>query len=100
MCLLTNDIDRKFFPENRQKDILSIYGGVNFEQIDEAKIEKITGWKYDAVFCSRLHQQKGISQLLNVWSIVIKKFPTAQLAIIGNGDPNYELFLKDKAPFT
>lgn len=96
-CLITNDIDRKFFPENRQKDILSIYGGVNLDQIIEAKKENGNSCKYDAVFCSRLHQQKGISQLLNIWSIVVKKIPTAQLAIIGNGDPNYELFLRRKA---
>lgn len=97
LCLITNDIDRKFFPENRQKDILALYGGVNLDQIIEAKKEDTKSCKYDAVFCSRLHQQKGISQLLNIWSIVVKKIPTAHLAIIGNGDLNYELFLKRKA---
>lgn len=97
LFLITNDYDRKHFPISLKDKIFAIYGGVNTEEIFKAK----KGWSgeklYDAVFCSRLHPQKGISQLLDVWSIVIKSLPDAKLAIIGNGEKSYERFLRNKA---
>jgi len=96
LCLITNSSDTKRFIKSKRKWVLPMYGGVNTEQINEAnktKFKKV----YDAVFCSRLHQQKGISQLLTVWSLVIKKIPSAKLAIIGNGEKKFELFLHKKA---
>lgn len=97
LFLITNDYDKKYFSNKFKKRIFAIYGGVNPEQINEAT--KLWDKKkiYDAVFCSRLHPQKGISQLLEVWSMVVKKIPKAKLVVIGNGDKNYENFLKQKA---
>jgi glycosyltransferase involved in cell wall biosynthesis len=97
LFLITNDYDRKYFPTELKKRIFAIYGGVNVEQIEIAR-KKWDGKKiYDAVFCSRLHPQKGISQLLDIWSMVIKEIPKAKLVIIGNGEEAYEKFLKEKA---
>ena len=97
LFLITNDYDKKYFPQNFDRRILAIYGGVNPEQIVEASKQWDGEKKYDAVFCSRLHPQKGISQLLEIWVEVVKQFPTAKLAIIGNGEIVYEQFLKIKA---
>ena len=92
--IITNSSDKKHFPKRLHDKILPIYGGVNTEQIPTtANPSKI----YDAIFCSRLHPQKGISGLLDIWATVITAHPTAKLAIIGNGEPTYEAFLRKKA---
>lgn len=97
LFLITNDIDKKYFPSKFHDYILAIYGGINSEQIINAKKISNSKLKYEAVFCSRLHPQKGINRLLDIWSSVVKKNPDAILAIIGNGDSKYEKFLKTKA---
>lgn len=95
--VITNDEDRVHFPQAFHNRILAIYGGVNTEQIAEAFEEPPVETRYDAVFCSRLHPQKGISGLLDIWRKVIDGVPRARLAIIGNGAPDYEAFLRKKA---
>lgn len=97
LFLITNNYDRKYFPKKFKEKIFAIYGGVNLEEIEKAKKEFNGRKEYDAVFCSRLHPQKGISQLLDVWGMVIKEIPNAKLAIIGNGEKKYEGYLREKA---
>jgi glycosyltransferase involved in cell wall biosynthesis len=41
---------------------------------------------FDACFLGRLHPQKGVLQLIEIWHLVTQKLPQAKLAIIGNGD--------------
>ncbi|MBW7955745.1 glycosyltransferase [Patescibacteria group bacterium] len=97
-CLLTNDSDRRFFPQSEQKQLHAIYGGVNVEDVRVAqRHDQKLEIKFDAVFCSRLHEQKGISRLLDIWKEVTAVLANAQLAIIGNGDPAYEQYLHQKA---
>lgn len=95
--VVTNDGDRIHFPRTFHDRILAIYGGVNTEQIEAAFSESAPETRYDAVFCSRLHPQKGVDGLLDIWRIVMESFPQATLAIIGNGDSTYESFLRTKA---
>lgn len=96
---ITNDSDVNRFPPRYAGKILAVYGGVNIEQIRSAQRGRTDGEekKYDAVFCSRLHPQKGISRLLDIWKDVTKKIPSAKLAVIGNGSVGYEKKLHDKA---
>ena len=91
--VVTNDTDRANFPKSFQDNVFAFYGGVNVEQISGDEISKVR----DVVFCSRLHPQKGISGLLDIWKLVLAKQPEAKLSVIGNGDPAYERKLKDKA---
>ena len=95
--VLTNDGDRVHFPVAFRDRILAIYGGVNTEQIMEAFDGPSSSDQYDAVFCSRLHPQKGVGGLLDIWRLVMNRVPQARLAIIGNGAPDYEAFLRKKA---
>lgn len=95
-CCITNDADKLHFPQHRRKDVFAVYGGVNTRQIEEARKFAVPV-RYSAVFCGRLHPQKGISQLLDIWAKVSQSLPKARLAVIGNGDPEFELFLKRKA---
>ncbi|MEI7451810.1 MAG: glycosyltransferase [Candidatus Falkowbacteria bacterium] len=98
LCLITNNDDKKYFPKNQVKDVLAIYGGVNVEQIDLAvnEVSANPEKKYDVIFCSRLHPQKGISQVIDIWLEVIHEKPNLKLGIIGNGEKNFETYLKQK----
>ena len=91
--VITNEVDKKRFSPRLQEHAFAIYGGVNVEQIPSVR----GAIRYDAVFCSRLHPQKGISGLLNIWARVVAEHPPALLAIIGNGEPQYESHLREKA---
>lgn len=95
--VVTNDGDRVHFQAKFRDRILAIYGGVNVEQIEAAFTSPLFDTKYDAVFCSRLHPQKGVGGLLDIWRNVVDRIPEAHLAIIGNGAPGYEAFLRGKA---
>ncbi len=96
--VITNDADRGHFPRRVQPRMLAIYGGVNCEQIRQATIDlPHPTMRYDALFCSRLHPQKGVDGLLDAWRLVREKCPKARLGIIGNGEPAYETYLQDKA---
>lgn len=91
--VVTNESDFGHFPKRFSNKLFAYYGGVNIEQIPKESRSK----KYDVVFCSRLHPQKGIAGFLDVWKQVLSRLPNAKLAVIGNGAPEYEKFLKDKA---
>lgn len=99
LFVITNDYDKKMFPKKLQKKIVALYGGVNIDQLYTAKKSQNKKYKkeYDAVFCSRLHPQKGISQLLDIWKMVVEKKPDTKLAIMGNGEKPFEEFLHRKA---
>ena len=64
------------------KPCVAVHGGVNLELVCGSNEEKL----YDAVFVGRLHYTKGIKDLMDIWDRVIKKIPSAKLAIIGDGD--------------
>jgi glycosyltransferase involved in cell wall biosynthesis len=91
--VITNDSDRNHFSKSFQKKIFPFYGGVNVDQIPAGRRSP----RWDVVFCSRLHPQKGIDGFLDVWKIVHEKKPNVRFGIIGNGDKRYEDYLKDKA---
>lgn len=65
-----------------KKPSVVVRGGVDLQDafIDDSK--KI----YDAVFVGRFHHTKGISNLMEIWDLVLKSMPQARLAIIGDGD--------------
>ena len=53
--------------------------------------------KYDACFIGRLHYQKGVLLLIDIWKKVCEKKPEAKLAMIGNGPLEAEAREKIKA---
>ena len=92
--VVTNESDFGHFPSRFAGKLFAYYGGVNIEQIPTIAYEEK---RYDVVFCSRLHPQKGIAGFLDVWKQVLASQPKAKLAVIGNGTPDYETFLRQKA---
>jgi len=91
--VVTNSSDFCRFPKRFQGKIFDYYGGVNVEQLPRVSVPKTR----DVVFCSRLHPQKGIDAFLDVWKLVHDKLPSVRFSVIGNGEPDYEAYLKDKA---
>lgn len=91
--VVTNDSDMCHFPKEMQTRVFAFYGGVNVDQIPQGDKPKTR----DVVFCSRLHPQKGVEGLMDIWAHVHKVCPEARLTVIGNGVPEYERKLKEKA---
>ena len=112
--VVTNRSDFARFPKRFANKLFDYYGGVNIEQIPPPhsnlptfEHSNIPTFEHSnnlsVVFCSRLHPQKGIDAFLDTWKLIIQTFQTSQtsklpkLSIIGNGDPAYERYLKEKA---
>lgn len=97
--IVTNWVDATRLRRFPKKRVFAIYGGVNLTEIDAVDTEglKQNAKVYDAVFCGRLHEQKGIGAFLEVWRRVVDDMPCARLAIIGNGAPEYERYLRKRS---
>lgn len=80
---ITSFPDSKYFP---QKAIV-IQGGVYIPPTSQLKkMKTMTKRKYDAFYLGRLHQQKGLISLINIWKLVVNKIPHAKLIIVGDGE--------------
>ena len=95
--LITSEPDRARFP---QKKVIVVQGGVDLtpseKYLQSPKTKPVSQRRYDAVFQGRLHPQKGVLELVDIWKLVVKKIPTAQLAIIGDGQLENKLKTKIK----
>lgn len=88
---VTSEPDVKRFVTARRsvKDVIVVQGGVDITdseaylaQAPEAKTQEK---RFDACFIGRLHYQKGVLILLDIWSRVCFLKPKARLAMIGDG---------------
>ena len=116
--VVTNRSDFARFPKRFANKLFDYYGGVNIEQIPPPhsniptfEHSNIPTFEHSnnlsVVFCSRLHPQKGIDAFLDTWKEVLRllsnrtiehsNIQTFKLSVIGNGDPSYERYLKEKA---
>jgi len=74
---------KKFITSYRKRTkIIVVRGGVDFKLYQMVSKQKI---KYEAVFIGRLHPQKGVLKLINIWQKVVAQKSKAKLAIIGSG---------------
>jgi len=96
LFVVTNACDKTYFPPSYRERVFAFYGGVNIEQIEAVENEPAP-LRYDMMFCSRVHPQKGLDQFLDIWARVVRERPGARLAVIGNGAPHYEQYLHKKA---
>ena len=92
---VTNDLDRKFYIDKGvpPSKIRAIYGGVELAKISKMPEQKI---KYEGCFVGRVHPQKGVIHLIDIWERVCKVRPSARLALIGNGPDWYENKVKEE----
>ncbi|MCX5658081.1 MAG: glycosyltransferase family 4 protein, partial [Candidatus Omnitrophica bacterium] len=78
-----------FLTKNRSKNkIVVVRGGVNLapsRKYLKNHTPSLKNKKYKAVFMGRLHHQKGVLELIDIWKKVCTKLPSSQLAMIGDG---------------
>lgn len=88
----------KFVSKRREKEkIIVIQGGVDISKSHKYLIKKIKNVKkYLGVFMGRLHNQKGVLDLIDIWKMVREKIPGAKLAVIGDGPLKDEMMEKVK----
>ena len=83
---VTSEPDKAQFPG---KKVVVVQGGVEIthseKYLKSSKIKPVNERQFDAVFQGRLHPQKGVLELVDIWNLVTKKLPKAKLAIIGDG---------------
>ncbi|MBU3935623.1 glycosyltransferase [Patescibacteria group bacterium] len=91
--LVTSKPDTKRFPH---KKTIVVQGGVDLSPLKNYQPIPVNQRHYDACFIGRLHPQKGVLQLVDIWSLVVSQKPNSRLAIIGNGDLKNDLSRKIK----
>ena len=83
-----SEVDKFKLRKNSPK-IVVVKGGVDITQSNEYLNYKnsisIKNRKYDACFVGRFHMQKGVLEVIDIWSRVVKKINHARLALIGDG---------------
>ena len=77
------------------RKILAIRGGVDnqfFVSVPEQPVD------YDAVFVGRLHPQKCVNELIEIWGRVVQRRPKSKLVIVGTGaeENNLKFLVKHK----
>ncbi|MBI2465050.1 glycosyltransferase [Candidatus Shapirobacteria bacterium] len=77
------------FKNNRlpSSKIIIVQGGVYIPTSKTIKtLLPITKRAYDGFYLGRLHNQKGVMEMIDIWSLVTKKIPAARLVIVGDGE--------------
>ena len=84
VCVTSEPDVKNFITKKRSAlDVTVMRGGVDFkffESVPEARKKE-----FDAVYIGRLHPQKGILELMDIWKLVAERKPGARLAVIGDG---------------
>lgn len=91
----------KFLTKRRDASrIVVVQGGVDITEsqkyLNSGKIIPLEKRKYLACFIGRLHYQKGVMELIDIWKLVTEKQKNAKLAIVGNGVLEGEVKVKIK----
>ncbi|KKS29811.1 MAG: Glycosyltransferase [candidate division WWE3 bacterium GW2011_GWD2_42_11] len=98
--LVTSSPDApKFFTKKRDSSrIVVVRGGVDTVSIDEYlkpnKLISYTERAYDGIFVGRLHMQKGVMDLVDIWKYVVEEIPGVRLVIVGDGELREDLIKK------
>jgi glycosyltransferase involved in cell wall biosynthesis len=97
MVWVNNEYDRWKFIDGKKftiKNVIAVGPGV--DNTISREVQDMVEKKYDAVFIGRLHPQKGVLELVDIWKLVRDRKPDAKLAIIGVGYLESELRRKIK----
>ena len=88
VIFVTSEPDKKrFIAKGRGgENIIVIKGGVDLPSLDTVDTQNMNNKKYDACFLGRLHPQKGVLELIDIWDIVCRERQNSRLAIIGDGE--------------
>ena len=64
--------------------------GLDFSELDNTPVENP---EFDLVLLGRIHEQKGIFDLPDVWGAIIQKRPESRMVVIGEG-PHRKMLMK------
>jgi len=94
MVFVLNSDDKKYLERFKLAGrVKVIRGGVDIGYI--SSIKPRSEKTYDACFVGRLHQQKGLPDLIDIWERIREKKKDAKLAIIGWGSQKWQSSLLD-----
>lgn len=80
-CITVSQATKKDIRKNfTVKNIVVTGNGVDLNAFRSVKGQAKL---YDAIYLGRISREKGICTLLEAWKIVIKKFPSAKLRLVG-----------------
>lgn len=87
LILINNEEEKQVFPKKyKEGKIMVVLGAVDLEGIKNWKVKlKKQAKVYDAVFQGRLHPQKGVLELIDIWRLVVDQNSNAKLIMIGDG---------------
>lgn len=96
MICVTSDPDiQPFLKTGRdKKEIFVTKGGIDYQHLQ--KFQQPTKKLYQAAFVGRFHPQKGVVEMIDIWNQVVKRKPSAKLAVIGLGPMEKEMRRKIK----
>lgn len=84
--VVNNADEQSVFPGLRKEKLYVMYGGVPVDEIRTYLQKRPHSTKdIDCVFQGRLHPQKGVLELIDIWSRLITRMHDARLVIIGDG---------------
>lgn len=95
IIFVVNNVTKDYFIKrgNSPDKIILATNGVDRDKI---KNIKVTNKEYDACFLGRLVKNKGVFDLVQIWKIVTKKYPSARICIIGDGPEKNNLIQEIK----
>jgi len=101
IVFVTSVPDIKHFISHKRtaKKVIVIRGGVDLTESRKflkKHIPTLENKKYRAVFMGRLHHQKGVLILIDIWKKVCNQKPSSQLALIGDGQLLHDIKKKIK----
>lgn len=83
------DVEKFLTKKRNASKIIVVQGGVDITEsqkyLKSRKTIPLGKRKYLACFIGRLHYQKGVLELIDIWKFVTEKQKNAKLAIVGNG---------------
>lgn len=85
--LVNNPDEQKKFPRQFEKNrTITVLGAVDLNLVNKyrAKFRNVPKI-YDALFQGRFHPQKGVVELVEIWRMVVSKYPKSKLVMIGDG---------------
>jgi len=83
--LVCNHLDAERMQQDgvTESKIAVLYGGVDLQAIHQ--IAEPQNKSFEGCFVGRFHVQKGVLVLIDIWARVVRRFPHARLAVIGEG---------------
>jgi glycosyltransferase involved in cell wall biosynthesis len=86
----TPDVQKFITRKRPSSKIVVVQGGVDItnseKYLQSNLVIPVNKRKFEACFIGRLHPQKGVLQLVDIWKIVCDKRPSSKLVIIGDGE--------------